>query len=180
VTEMRVPTSKIYRAFSALDPFTDEQCAGYVRRAKAKHMASRFAMAIAVVPTVILVAVGGIIGVELVVAFALRTGLRAWSSSGNAEFLLQLLGCCIAAAIALVVGLVMRDAWLRWAIGIELRRSTCPGCEYQLLGLKAVAGCVRCPECGMDSRVDLLRLANEDLEMVRMQTGDGAHPPLAS
>ena len=34
---MRLPVSKLYRAFPELDPFTDEQCIAYVVTAKQRH-----------------------------------------------------------------------------------------------------------------------------------------------
>src|SRR5437868_15477592 len=80
---------------------------------------------------------------------------------------------------AVVAGLVARDLWLRWAVRKELVRSTCPACEYQLLGLPGHHGLVRCPECGLQTRVDLLGLSAEDLAMAS-HVPEPKHPPLAS
>lgn len=169
---MRLPVSKVYRAFRVLDAFTDAQCEGYVRRAMRKHMPSMFAVAILAVPVVLSIALAGFIGVYQIGARLERGG---WLGGSSVTVPLALLGFSGVVLVALIVGLLMRDAWLRWAIGMELRRSTCPGCEYQLLGLKAAAGVVRCPECGMESRTDLLQLSEADLNMVK----EPSHPPVA-
>ncbi len=178
---MRVPLTKVYRAFSELDEFSDEQCQGYVRRAKLKRYGSMIATATIAVPGCLIIAVVG-----WAVAFAIVNTVieqyRLWLMRHYLDDVLEVVAGVFPPVVAMAAGLFARDVWLRYAIGKELVRSTCPACEYQLLGLPAKDGLVRCPECGNQSRVDLLGLSAEDLAMVKHAETPGppTHPPLAS
>ena len=163
---MRLPTDKVYRAFKVLDPFTDEQCKGYVRRAIAKHRVSMLLMGIVAAIAAVMVAVLGFAVVALVMNGAgMSRRASVYQNREIVETLFLVASLLVPVGSGLVAGLLVRDRWLRWAIGRELRQSTCPGCEYQLLGLRAVGTNVRCPECGMETRLDLLNLSDADLAM---------------
>lgn len=178
---MRLPLSKVYRAFSELDEFSDEQCEGYVRRAKRKRYGSMIATATIAVPSCLIIAVVGW-AAAFAIASALIEQYRFWLMRHYLDDVINVAAGVFPPLVAVVAGLVARDVWLRYAIGKELVRSTCPACEYQLLGLPARDGLVRCPECGNQSRVDLLGLSAEDLAMVKHveSLGPPTHPPLAS
>ena len=163
---MRLPTDKVYRAFKVLDPFTDEQCKGYVRRAIAKHRVSMLLMGIVAAIAAVIVAGLGFAFVAVFMTLSPLSGSRGWFLYHQfAEGVLMVLALMLPVGAGLIAGLLLRDVWLRWAIGRELRRSTCPKCEYQLLGLRVVGTNVRCPECGMETRLDLLNLSDADLAM---------------
>ncbi len=156
---MRLPASKVYRAFRELDRFTDEQCGWYVRRAIRKHAISMAFMGS--VGTALGGLVFGIVGaLAVLIGRAIEDGnVHNWMVYHSlAETMLIGVFIAIPAGAGLVTWLWVRDRWLRWAIRRELRRSTCPKCEYQLLGLRVDAGTVRCPECGLQTRLDLLNL----------------------
>ncbi len=161
---MRVPTSKIYRAFAELDPFTDEQCQLFLQRLKNQGTYSA---------TVWSTAIMCFFAALLVVAVIFSA-----LADETAEFCRRLsgprVGCHLATAIgiALVVGvpsmsaLLARDVvvwrYLRWAIGLEIERIRCLGCKYSMLGQRVVDGFVTCPECGR--RLTLSELGVESAE----------------
>lgn len=153
---MRMPTSKLYRAFPELDPFDDERCVRFVRAAQGKwwRRAMRWI---------------GLV-VFAVVSFAglgwgltdLATGLLRNGAHPNRAFgpISPILGQAACLAIALLIGglasLVLRDVLLRRSVRRVLKGSAdCWNCGYRLLGLPVSAeNSIRCPECGSVSRVD--------------------------
>src|SRR5690606_22257815 len=62
-----------------------------------------------------------------------------------------------------VIGLLIRDRWLRWAVGQQIDAARCPACRYTLLGIPAVEGIITCPECGAGRRVEDLDLSPEQV-----------------
>jgi len=144
---MRIPGTKIYRAFGELDRFSDEQC-------------ERF-LAAAMRPTtrrVLRWVVCGGVGLAAFVACVLGMVLfdtlmpRGQRISENALLVLVLTPTVVGVfAVAL-----MRDVLLRRRMRCVINnRSSCTGCGYMLLGLPVTAAStVACPECGAVSEVD--------------------------
>ena len=156
---MRVPLGKVYRAFKELDQFDDRQCEWYVRRANRKHLLSMILVGIAAVVATLATIGALLVAVRWMLRVLEQTRLGASialsNGTSNGAMAMMLLGVLMPAVLGLVVGLSIRDLWLRWAIRKELVQSDCPKCDYQLLGLPVQAGVVRCPECGTDTNLDV-------------------------
>jgi hypothetical protein len=97
-------------------------------------------------------------GEMLVFRYLKGSGSVARESSGVLGVLAALAGLLIPILLGLIAGLLVRGMWLRASIRKELVRSTCPKCDYQLLGLPTSAGVVRCPECGLDTDLGVAML----------------------
>lgn len=155
---VRVPISKVYRAFPELDPFDDEQCELFVHQATSGSLRRR--------------AVG--LGYKLL---ALVVGLATWafvfamaaamlSALRLPQTLIDVLGVLGAAGFVFVpalAALVARDQWLRRTVKARLVSARCPGCEYSLLGLPVQDGRVACPECGEQLHLERMGLTPRDL-----------------
>lgn len=91
----------------------------------------------------------GEIGTRLVTGKVYRSfpELDRFTDEQCEQFVRHALG---AGAIAWwLLGLVIRDRWLRRTIRSSLRHTRCPRCEYSLLGLAVAEGAVVCPQYGM-------------------------------
>jgi hypothetical protein len=140
---MRLPLNKVYRAFPELDRFTDEQCEGFVKTAEKAERGKSRLLTVSLIPFCIVGIAGTLVLVGVVSA--------AIGDRPDADTALVVLG-----ALALFVGLlwppitwlVVRDKWLRGAIGRRIKHCTCLRCHYSLLGLPVANGKVVCPECG--------------------------------
>jgi hypothetical protein len=152
---MRVPLSKVYRAFPELDRFSDEQCQGWQRLANQYWPWKRLGVlclavvAFPVVWTVMMTAI------TLAV-----TVLRPKIGSIEPDALrvaLVLVGLSVPVLTSAVASLSVRDWWARRCLRRFIDDRIC-GCGYSLLGLheepqpEGVA--VHCPECGVWHRVD--------------------------
>jgi hypothetical protein len=62
-----------------------------------------------------------------------------------------------------VVGLLIRDRWLRWAIGQQIDAARRPARRYSLLGIPTGERVITCPECGVGRDVADLSLSPEQL-----------------
>lgn len=137
---MRLPASKVYRAFAELDPFTDAQCRGFV------HAANRGTIR-QTIGVLLLVAVGVVVFVVSAVIFMLLADL-AFSLNSRQPTLIPLtiftVGSVGTTSLA-VLGL--RDVLLRRRIRRVFRRRA--SCGYTLVGLPVSGQGVQCPECGM-------------------------------
>jgi hypothetical protein len=153
---MRIITRrKIYRAFPELDRFSDEQCREYIRRVRLSQLRE-----LALFLSLLFVGVGSLMGavhltrtildspderrlqVELIVRGMAWAYVLGW-----------VVYLFLVAATPCLLTLLTRDivlgAFLKQALHGHLKRTACPGCRYQLLGLPlGDAGAVRCPECG--------------------------------
>lgn len=149
---MRIPLSRIYRAFPELDRFTDEQCQRFVRAACRRGW-GRFLHWTAVAALVFILY---LITLPLSGAAMAAADDSVRFRSGVALVLLQLLLLLLAMTVPLVAGLFLRDALLRRRIRYVVRaRGTCPGCRYSLLGIPlSEERKVVCPECGLEGEVD--------------------------
>ena len=155
---MRLPLSKLYRAFPELDRFTDEQCRAYVARAQRRNLWRTVGGFLAALTAMLLtwMCAGTILGVG---AGALIDRLQDDATS------LWIVTSGFAAVVFLgaLCALVVRDLWLRWLVRMELRGARCPGCDYSLLGLRVENDGVVCPECGASLSLTTMGLTPEDL-----------------
>jgi hypothetical protein len=156
---VRLPWSKIYRAFPELDPFGDEECERFVDRARTQRLITG--------PAVF----AGIIAYLLAcfAAFQARamfpTRRVAVGDEFPVEFAIFIIFTVCAAALT---GLFVRDRLLIRAIRDRVTLARCPACRYSLLGLQVrtdVAGGhrVRCPECGAEHILGDIGIAPADL-----------------
>ncbi len=151
---MRIPGTKVWRAFPELDRFDDDQCARFVRGARrSRAMVIRVLLgALIVVVGIITMASVGLAGAGLVVAFKMnKFGQYDWRGDVRDIVLVVLVG-----GAGLMSGLLLRDRLLRkritWVIA---HRGSCSNCHYVLLGLPVDAQLnVICPECGVPTPVD--------------------------
>ncbi|MDX2131383.1 MAG: hypothetical protein SFY69_04960 [Planctomycetota bacterium] len=150
---MRLPMSRVYRAFPELDAFSDEQCAGFVRATKRRLGRRALRVLLQGIATVLGMACGA------GVAWAYSEYVLGGDSLRltDAAYLAMMAGVFV-----LVIGLggagwlVTRDVLLRRGIRRVLStRGTCPACGYGLTGIPLVAdGRVLCPECGFHATPD--------------------------
>lgn len=147
---MRIPGSKVYRAFPELDHFSDDQCRKFVRAANRGFWWTSLR---------IFVWVSGAISILAVAAIGLSflTGAwKNWLGDSVVEFVGDLSPWLAAALLFPLAALVLRD-WLliRLVRSILRTRGCCSRCSYGLLGLPVDADLsVTCPECGARTKVD--------------------------
>ena len=170
---MRLPRSKIYRAFPELDEYSDDQCRAYVKSASRTGRRSWGLFCV-------LAVIGWFGGFS--VLFVGASSTAAWVKSrqhtGFLEFL-SVVGALTAAVGVPTISVVMaRDRWLRQAIARHLNTSLCPECRYQLLGLIPTGGAVRCPECGLEHSLAALGFSEQQWE--QMLVGQELAPKFVS
>lgn len=145
---MRIPASKVYRAFPELDKFSDEQCANFVRAAD-RHRHGRAIRLVLqfLISGVVFAALGG--GM-VAIANVWRLGSTMNPSGGDPYMVWAGLFMLVAFFGTGFTWLVTKDILLRRSIRKVMDdRGTCPVCRYGLTGLPVTAdGRVICPECG--------------------------------
>jgi len=158
---MRLPGSKVYRAFPELDRFSDEECERFVGIAKHENQASMvltglLAAFVAVAGTVLLIVI-----LKTCVWWILGAagGGRVRPSDEGFGFLLVLPPSFLVGPVA---GLLIRDAWLRNTINTKITTTNCPQCRYSLLGLAPADGAILCPECGCRLNLAVLGMSPQD------------------
>ena len=155
---MRLPVSKIYRAFPELDRFDNDECEKYIERAKARNRL-RTSGGGAVAGVVFVLFAGAAMWLMILLSMHLPRGPRTefWNLALiGAEFgLMMLLGC--------VFSFLTRDYFLRRLLRWELQRAKCPNCNYSMLGLPIEDGKMTCPECGEVRDVEAMGLMPQDL-----------------
>ncbi len=152
---MRIPFSKVYRAFPEFDPFPDEECERYVRYA---YRQARFR--IGCIPAVVVV---GAFVLWIPIVILMSTLLKPFiqiGTSGEWIFILLFVSTFLFPAL---LGLVTRDKVLLRILHDRIRNARCPECQFSLLGLPVKEGIARCPECGCDIVLRLHNLTPEDL-----------------
>ena len=164
--DMRLPLSKVWRAFPELDRFSDEQCRRFVRAAR--RGAGRVARVAAVVATLF---VSWLAGGALVTWFTLNPAtIGPWERVHGWAVTVVLLGMLV---FATAPAILLRDRLLRRRImRIITLRGRCLMCKYNLLGLPVGADLlVTCPECGATTHVDpaLGELSPDQAGQVRFQ-----------
>ncbi|HVP73946.1 MAG TPA: hypothetical protein VMS30_09425 [Phycisphaerales bacterium] len=177
---MRLPVSKIYRAFPELDRFSDEQCDRFVERAR---LARSFENMSSVVMFSVVAAIGLCCAAQTTLSGAmfklLRNALGSVRDAQDLQFALSLLMWIAVPAFA---GLLARDVFLRRrlhdVIWRRLEQVRCPHCRYSLLGQRVNDGLIRCPECGGTTTLETLGLASEeDLIPPRSENDELAREP---
>lgn len=157
---MRMPLSRIYRAFPEFDPFPDSECERYIRSAY-----TRARLRIGCVPLVVL-AVS--LPLYVVVLSALAAGLRyAGIEAPFDNLIVPVLLVGSVAAVPAVLALLSRDIVLRRVLKDRLRTARCPNCGFSLLGLPVADGATKCPECGTRIVLSTHSLTAQDLEIRR-------------
>ncbi|MCP3919432.1 MAG: hypothetical protein GY711_28170 [bacterium] len=149
---MRIPTSKIYRAFCELDHLSDEQCERLLVRIRTDELPQTFRL-------LVCVAVGS---VTLILSLSLFMALVR--DDGSLSDLLLLIAIPAVPAILTLFtrDLLLRRA-LRKAISLRIDRVRCPRCRYLLIGQRPVDGRVTCPECGDETSLETLGVTADDL-----------------
>jgi len=154
---LRLPISKIYRAFPELDRFSDERCEEYVRQARRE---------LGYMIWFVSIVSAGVMAVVVVSALVLIVNLfRVFVSGVDPALLFPMaVGCLI--GIPLLSGLLARDLvlgrFLRRYVRSKIERSRCPACKYSLLGQRMSKGVIRCPECGGTTTLQALGLQSPD------------------
>ena len=161
---MRLPVSKIYRAFPELDRFSDEQCELFVYRAR---LARSFESMNTVVMFAVVAAVGLCCAAQAMLSGALLGFLRrTFGSNLKAQDLQLALSLAMWIAVPALAGLLARDVFLRRrlrdVIWRRLEQVRCPHCRYSLLGQRVSDSLIRCPECGGTTTLQTLGLASEE------------------
>ncbi|HYE62726.1 MAG TPA: hypothetical protein VD997_12090 [Phycisphaerales bacterium] len=162
---MRIPGTKVWRAFPELDRFSDAECERFVERATAEHQGSKSGvMAL------------GCLGLVIAVPLVIWLGVAAWSAFSPAFFggmrksdldvVEDIAKTAFIAFLALgcsLTMLVVRDRWLIHTITRKVQKAACAGCGYSLLGLQPDHGVVVCPECSTPLHLRDAGLSEEDL-----------------
>ena len=155
---MRLPVSKIYRAFPELDRIDDDACEVYIERAKARNRL-RTSCGGAVAGAIFVLFVGAAIWLMIILLLHLPRGPRSefWNLAliGTEFGVMMLLGC--------VFSFLARDYFLRRLLRWELQGAQCPNCGYSMLGLRAKDGKIVCPECGEVRDFEAMGLTPQDL-----------------
>jgi hypothetical protein len=160
---IRIPIRKLYRAFPELDQFSDAQCEQFVQRAR---QTQGFA------DTAIAAPIAALVGTCLFMSLA-----QYWLNSVAERVVIGAVGRAMAQQLypAILVtlwvivlamsALVARDLvlwrFLKRAIWKRIEKIRCDACKYSLLGQRASDGCVRCPECGAVTTLQLLGVESE-------------------
>lgn len=150
---MRVPFTKVYRAFPELEHMPDAECERIVWRVRiSRPTPVRLYVAAAVVGVAAWLAVAGL--------YAVQAGLQVpdlEKEFGRLATLAAVLlgGTVLGGAVAV---LLARDLFLWNGVRRHLRRASCPKCKQSLLGLPVQQisigppmpgeAWVRCTECG--------------------------------
>jgi hypothetical protein len=150
---MRLPGSKIWRAFPELDRFNDAQCAAFVR---ASRRVGLFWTVFGWAMNFVGAAAGLGIGIGIIWLVTKLAGDWLHVQQDSLAIATAIVAIVLAAGSSLLSGLMVRDWQLRrriaWAIN---DRGRCIECRYSLLGLPVDQNLkVICPECGFATEVD--------------------------
>ncbi|MFI4861277.1 MAG: hypothetical protein ACIAXF_11415 [Phycisphaerales bacterium JB063] len=159
---MRVPTTKIYRAFAELDDLTDEQCILLMRRVRLRvgtNLGVGFLLTILYVVLLVLT----VIAVNAVGMLLDPEGAFGKRHEFLLGFVVMFLGFGIPAAITMGVRDYVLRKRLTSAINYEIDRVRCLACKYILIGQVARDGHVVCPECGARQHLAELGITEADL-----------------
>jgi hypothetical protein len=143
---VRLPLSKVYRAFPELDRFSDQECERFVDRANRDYPESRVgAGLLAVVINIVVI---------VVLFIPERILWTLWSrhftspvGREDAQDVLIMLSVLFYAVLFCLGLLIARDRWLIRTITLRVHQTSCTSCGYSLLGLAVDRGAIVCPEC---------------------------------
>jgi ribosomal protein S27E len=160
---VRIPLSKVYRAFPELDRFSDAECERYVLQVRIQHRSQLAALPILASALVAVLWCGGlpllVLGQRSVRAYLRRT--QDLNDLGVAATVMTL---CLSVALA---GYLTRDWVVRRHIAGRIDNARCANCRHSLLGLPLLAShaddAVRCPECGSVMVLHTIGLTVDDL-----------------
>lgn len=146
---MRLPLSKVYRAFPELDRFSDEQCERWQRLANQYWPWKQVGVICAAIAAFPLV---WTITMVLVTLVGNASGFRPLDHlPGPFGLIVLMLVLAVPILIAAVVSFLIRDWWARRCLRRFIDDRVC-ACGYSLLGLPEVKHenhvVVNCPECG--------------------------------
>ena len=139
---MRIPLSKVYRAFPEFDPFPDDECERYLRYARRQ---ARFRLG-----CIPLVAFGIAFVAWVTVASIVLRVLLSFKILPDNIVLVPLVFVISSCAVPAILALMVRDRVLLRVLHDRIKTARCPACEFSLLGLPVRDGAARCPECGTD------------------------------
>jgi hypothetical protein len=155
---MRLPYSKVYRAFPELDRFDDARCEAYICTALMTARVNRGVVQIAIFFAGVAVAV--LVGIVLANILLLLSAIFDSSDWIIPPFVIIIAGSIAAGGVS---GCLLRDVLLRRALRRQIGNSRCPSCNYLLLGLVPKDGSVLCPECGTTHKLTDLGLTEGQL-----------------
>jgi DNA-directed RNA polymerase subunit RPC12/RpoP len=164
---VRIPASKVYRAFPEFDRFDDQRCEAYI--AYMNRSPGNYLNAVKIV-----LALLGVVGVLVWVGISVTWGdhLSRWLRPNTPRVLLDSMWLVCTGALVLVGCLVIalgllsvRDAHMRSVLQRQLRGVRCQMCSYSLLGMPVMDGVVQCPECGDKFTIALRGLREEDFKV---------------
>lgn len=176
---MRIPLTKVYRAFPELDRFSDRECERFVTRARRRRLRWMWIPMLAM-PVAFIAAIAFVVFVastfepqiRAINRFADRTfggafeailGTNIWPS----DVLMPLTVLLLISVGPWLAFAVLRDTILRRLISKRLEIANCTTCDHSLLGLPLLAehpkDAVRCPECGREMVLDEIGLTPDDL-----------------
>ncbi len=150
---MRIPRTKAWRAYPALDVFTDAECRVYMREARGRIWVRGTLMA----------ATGFLAGAAMaaILAVILNAVMDAFRLGNTRDTTYQWLivvaiGAFAALFLPVLGAFIGSDAWSRSALRRRLCLTECGGCGYNLVGITVTENpsaaddaAVRCPECGL-------------------------------
>lgn len=161
---MRLPFSKVYRAFPELDRLTDEQCEEYVRQVRRRFRVRRRTH-------VLLVFFGTLLAVTLIFAAVVIVlvseqqkylrGVRDSLVDHPAALAVFIPVICVGPPLLWMFS--MHAAWLNRWIKVHMAEIRCVQCQYLLLGLAVHNDTVACPECGQTIILSSLGLTAADI-----------------
>lgn len=159
---MRIPTSKLYRAFKELDHLTDEQCGRLIQRIRTQKFNTLKTGCVSILAVVV-----SIVVVSLVFALFMELAQTWVEGSRTLQTILPMVVLVGIIGFPAFAGLMTRDAFLRRNLSIALHdyieRVRCLKCQYILIGLPAESGCVTCAECGHAMTLESLGATEQDL-----------------
>jgi hypothetical protein len=173
---MRLPLSKVYRAFPELDRFNDAQCQEYVRKVRKRFRRGRRRIDVIRAAGLLLLGAGSLVLTSFLITgnmsgLPFHEGLFARYPFLGASAMAV---CTAVPALAFYFG--VDHVWLRRRIAAHMRDIRCVECGYALLGLSVKDGVVTCPECG--ERVDLAMLGLTAADVMGVEVGAaGREPP---
>ena len=175
---MRIPTSKIYRAFEELDEFSDEQCERLMRRVRIDTGATSGMVGFVFLATIL------VFFTVWFLLYLVPVEFRGLSMRLRPYFDLDMVIWFLTEAFAVAAtGFATRDyilrKHLRAAIELRIERVRCPDCKYILIGQRPRNDMVACPECGTTTSLGALGVTANDLippttpeEEVRQRVGE--------
>jgi len=164
---LRLFTSKkIYRAFPELDPYDDQVCELYIRRARRLRSSWKGLLSILIsIPISILIWSG----VTWAMASLLETYKEQWESpSVNVLAVTVIFFLTGFVWVPVMIAFIVRDMCLNRCIRTQLSKVVCDECEYALIGLDVFelggSRVVQCPECGAHTQLNAGHITEADID----------------